>query len=561
MNDRIHSVQLRIEWIYHIKHREEGIIERDGMIMKEYNGLPIRGVHIDLKAYTLNFEMMCMTARKVAKLGYNTILLEYQDKFPFDGALASIPEVDTLTREQICVFDRLCAELGIEIIPIVQCLGHMHYVLRREKYSWLADSAKPMEIADVICPSRKESFDLFASMAQQVMDLHSSSRYFHIGGDEAELSEQCPACGEKPKYRRLMDHYRKCIDYITDMGKKPIMWCDMLLGHPEIIDELRGRVVIMDWNYSSTGARGERALLWGGIDPDNPESWPPLHQRLFRDYVYTCEPYIMNPFPYVRFLQDNGFEVIVAPAAQCGGDSFYAPQPHHINNCREAVRTAVAAKALGVIVTVWSIRRVPWPQIENSLIAAAMTMSNPAVTDKETDTAFALDSFGVADCELARIPDIIGSAVQEVHQLCAVAAQCDACVDIGVVSDYARNRERLNQSWENNMSIAPACTRLKEAAKRAQELLGQSCPKNAEQELRVMLWQLSIDTADLMSRYVPYMAETTIPSKEAENFIAEFEALGERWENALKPLYTPFSMKADNYARAGLHIDYLRQFV
>lgn len=529
--------------------------------MQEYKGLAIRGVHMDLKAYTLSFDMMCETARKMAALGYNTILLEYQDKFPFEGELSDIPEVDALTADQIREFDALCASLGLDIIPVVQCVGHMHYVLRREKYTHLADSAKSTALADVLCPSKPESFELFAAMADQVMKLHPRSRYFHIGGDEARLAEHCPTCGERPKYQRLMGHYRKCVDYINNAGKKPIMWCDMLLAHPEILEEVRGRVVVMDWNYSSTGARGERAQLWGGIDPNNPDSWPVLHQQLFRSYVYACEPYIMNPFPFVRFLQDNGFEVIVAPAAQCAGDSFYALQPHHINNCREAVRAAAAADALGVVVTVWSIRRVPWPQIENCLIAAAMTMANPAVTDRETDAAFALDSFGVADADLARIPDILGKAAQELRDICDVATQVSPCCDVGDVSDYARNRTLRDQVWKGNRAIAPACVKLAHAADEAQYLLDQARPWDDGQKLRVALWQLSIDTARLMSRYVPYLAESTIPTDAARGFIEEFKSLGKRWNEALEPMYTPFALESDNYARAGLHIAHLLQYV
>ena len=75
------------------------------------------------------------------------------------------------------------------------------------------------------------------------------------------------------------------------------------------------------------------------------------------------------------------------------------------------------------------------------------------------------------------------------------------------------------------------------------------------------LWQLSIDTARLMSRYVPCLAESTIPTDAARGFIEEFKSLGKRWNEALEPMYTPFALESDNYARAGLHIAHLLQYV
>ena len=73
----------------------------------EYRGLPLRGVHFDLKAHTMRPSMMMETARDRARLGYNTILLEYQDKFPFSGALADIASPDAMTPGEVAAFDAL----------------------------------------------------------------------------------------------------------------------------------------------------------------------------------------------------------------------------------------------------------------------------------------------------------------------------------------------------------------------------------------------------------------------------------------------------------------------
>ena len=530
--------------------------------MQEFKGLPIRGIHFDLKAHTLNFDAMCEIARKMAKLGYNTILLEYQDKFPFTGDLQPIAAPDALTAEQIGKFNALCNELGIQIIPLIQCIGHMYYVLRLKEFAHLSEIGGTYGYPHALCPSHEGSFDLFKEMAKQVLSLHPSCRYVHIGGDEARLSESCTRCGDVPKYQLLTSHYEKCCDYMLDCGKRPIMWCDMLLAHPETLDTLRGKVTVMDWNYQDTGAPGETPLVWG-CDAKNPDSWSPLHQKLIRPYIYAVEPYLANSFPYTAFLRDQGFEVLVAPAAKCSGDPIFVPHYKHIDNCRAAVRAAAKANALGVVVTSWSVRRTPWPLTENTLIAAAVCMKNPGVSDAEAARAFAEDNFGVADVSLAQIPDILSHAAVEADTACRLL-----CMglqfpreDVGEVDDYAVRKNRFKQTWIGDNAIAPAYAKLGAAADTAQVLLDKAMPKTEEQKNRVAFWQWSIDTARLMSEYAPWLAAETIPSETAKTLLAKFDALEKQGNDLIAPLYTDYSMESDTKSRIGIHTDYLKQFI
>ena len=104
------------------------------------NAMSMLGIQIDLKAHMLSFEGMCKAVRDAAEMGYNTVLLEYQDKFPFEGELSCVAAPDALTKKEIAAFDALCSELGLEIVPLVQCIGHMHYVLRNKAFEHLADA-------------------------------------------------------------------------------------------------------------------------------------------------------------------------------------------------------------------------------------------------------------------------------------------------------------------------------------------------------------------------------------------------------------------------------------
>lgn len=524
--------------------------------------MPIRGVHFDLKAHMLNFDAMCATARKMARLGYNTILLEYQDKFPFTGDLAPVAAPDALTAEQVQAFQSLCEELGLQIIPLIQSIGHMYFVLRHPQFSHLAEVGGRYENS-TLCPSMEEGFLLVKEMMGQVLQAHPKCRYVHIGGDEASLSSTCSLCGETPKHELLAAHYSRCCDWILDQGKKPIMWSDMVLAHLETLDALRGKVVIMDWDYFTNGVPGEKPRIWGGYSAEHPEQWSELHKKLLRPYVYEVEPFLTRPFPYVQFLRDQGFEVLVAPAARCGGDAAYIPQVMHIGNCREAVRAAARANALGVVVTSWSVRRGPWPLTENSLIAAAVCMKNPGASNEETERAFALDHFGVEDAELAQIPMLLGRAALAADSVCCLSQMGlqHPFEDMGNVDDYADRKRQTGQTWLGNPEIAPAYAKLGEAAEAAQKLLNRAQPVTDEQKERVAFWQWSIDTAFLLSEYAPWLALTCIPKEKAEDLLWKFTELGARGDQLLSRWYTPYSMESDTMSRIGIHQSYLRQFL
>ena len=61
----------------------------------------IRAVHIDFRAQKLRACAIPPILREIASLGYNAILMEYMDSFPYEGALAALRSPDALTREEL----------------------------------------------------------------------------------------------------------------------------------------------------------------------------------------------------------------------------------------------------------------------------------------------------------------------------------------------------------------------------------------------------------------------------------------------------------------------------
>lgn len=528
------------------------------MVVDTFKGFQIKGLHLDLKAQTLRFSAMCDIVRDAAGWGYNTILLEYQDKFPFKGELATLAAPDALTEEEVQEFVRLCHKLGVEIIPLVQSIGHMYYVLLHEEFAHLGEEKGAYAHMHALCPSNPDSFIFFTQMADQIMQLHPDSRYFHIGGDETRLSDTCPRCAGREKLDLLSRRYQDCCDWVIGKHDTPVIWSDMLLTHPELLSGMKNRVVIMDWDYWSTDRPSGASHLWG-IEKHNPDHWPVMHQALFEPFVYRVKPHLLNPFPYVRFLKEQGFEVLAAPAARSSGDPNFIPMSLHKRNCLEAVYSAAQAGAMGVVVTSWSLRRAPWPTTENSLIAAAMAMENPGVRDDEIDYAFSEAHFGVADLRLAALPDLLADAAQKAAKVVDLftAGLSYPAGDMGHVEDYPTRLAIKQQQLIGNTRAARVYDDLTFDARSALRTLERACPTTPAQHYRTAVWNWVAETALFFGEFIPALTESQLsPSRitRFENALLDLRAKNRR---ILSPLLTDYAMQSDDQARVGIHLDYL----
>jgi hexosaminidase len=81
---------------------------------------------------------------------------------------------------------------GLEVIPLIQTFGHLEFVLKLPEFRHFRElSALPQEI----CPSNPEAFRvLVGEMIEQVMSLHPTAKWLHIGCDEVFHLAACARC-------------------------------------------------------------------------------------------------------------------------------------------------------------------------------------------------------------------------------------------------------------------------------------------------------------------------------------------------------------------------------
>lgn len=115
-------------------------------------------------------------------MGFNAVLMEYEDMFPFDEELASLARKTAYSRATIEEFGKAANATGLELIPLVQTFGHMEFALKHSAFAQLREDPS---WSDTICPSNNRSIWLIRQIISQVRRLHPRANAIHIGADEA----------------------------------------------------------------------------------------------------------------------------------------------------------------------------------------------------------------------------------------------------------------------------------------------------------------------------------------------------------------------------------------
>ncbi|MDD5598714.1 MAG: family 20 glycosylhydrolase [Victivallaceae bacterium] len=361
--------------------------------IEDFPQLAIRGFHFNLESVEmLDFNEVRRIIEMLGKFKINTLLLEYADKFPFTKHPA-ISSVAAFRRDEIQEFERLAKANCIDIIPLVQSLGHVRHVLRHPQYRYLLETEVEKLRREQFCPLKEDAFELFREMASEIMAAHPESRYLHIGGDETGSLGKCPDCASAAaRYgtsRLYADYMNKVCAWVKSRGRIPVLWDDIIsnLQYTEIADLLDKDAVIMYWDYWTTKpespllvARGtgygvvhdkrwdgewsrelqepEKTVLAKfskGIDLEK-ELAAGNYLKIFGRYLGRGFPKYVNAFPYIGFYRDKGFRVIGAPTTLGNGidDTFGLPNySRFLCNIREFSNKCVKEKLLGLVTTAW----------------------------------------------------------------------------------------------------------------------------------------------------------------------------------------------------------------
>lgn len=268
-----------------------------------------RGIMDDISRGPVpTLDYMKYQIRRFAELKINTLTYytehvvrtEKHPEFAPPGGALSIAEWKELSE--------YAKEYYIELIPNFQSLGHAEKVLLSPKYSNIAESNTMYALTK---PETLEFMrDIYTEMSPAF-----ESKFFHVNCDETFDIGRGPSA-EKVKElgagRVYTDYMNKLSAILKDNGKRMMMWGDIVLQHPEVLDILAKETVMMTWEYS---------------DYDSYSKW-------------------IDPFV------EKGFDFIVCPGVL--NSSRISPNyKMAIPNLRKFIKQGIEKGAMGVLNTVW----------------------------------------------------------------------------------------------------------------------------------------------------------------------------------------------------------------
>ncbi|XP_069065829.1 hexosaminidase D-like [Pleurodeles waltl] len=193
----------------------------------------MRLVHLDLKGAAPKVSYFEQVFPLFAKLGANGLLIEYEDMFPFHGDLEILRSPYAYSEQDIKKILHLAEINRLKVVPLVQCFGHMEFVLKHDKYKHLREVEK---YPNSLNPHAVETLPLVTSILQQVLDKHPQKTWVHIGADEVfslgegHDSKSWMNSNNGDLGKMYLNHIQKVVSFLTARykGVQLLMWDDML---------------------------------------------------------------------------------------------------------------------------------------------------------------------------------------------------------------------------------------------------------------------------------------------------------------------------------------------
>ncbi len=241
---------------------------------------PVNGICIGAPETEEVDQFIRFIKEELAPAGINTLVL----RIGFNYAYTSRPELraeNPLTREQVKQLVGACKEIGIELIPLVNLLGHQSWasevnkllevypefdetphVQMPEKYEWPNEDGL---YCKSYCPLHPDVHDVVFDLDDEIMEVFEA-KAFHAGMDEVFYlaDPKCPRCQGKDPAELFAGEVRKIQTHVEEKGARLWIWGDRLLDGSttgfgmweasmnntgRAIDLIPKSVIIADWHY------------------------------------------------------------------------------------------------------------------------------------------------------------------------------------------------------------------------------------------------------------------------------------------------------------------------
>ncbi len=271
--------------------------------------LKYRGVMDDISRGPVpSLEYMRYQIRRLAELKINTLTYYTEHVVRTEKHPEFAPPAGALSIAEWKELSDYAKQYYIELIPNFQSLGHAEKVLLNPKFRNIAESNT------MYAPTKPETLEFMRDIYTE-MSPAFDSKFFHINCDETFDMGRGPSAQKVKELgagRVYTDYINQLSDLLKNNGKRMMMWGDIVLQHPEVLDLLPKDAVMMTWEYSD-----------------------------YDSYAKWIDPFV-----------ERGFDFMICT----GVLNSYRISPDYkmaIPNIRKFIKEGAKKGAMGVLNTVW----------------------------------------------------------------------------------------------------------------------------------------------------------------------------------------------------------------
>lgn len=279
---------------------------------------PFRGVQLDLARQMETVEYIEGFVDLMAQWGFNELILYLEGRVRTASFPYPKPE-ESYTPDEMKRVVAYATGQGIDVIPVVSCLGHAEQFLQFPEMAHLGELrggriGRFGPSNHCFCPSQPELYEFLGRYLAELAEVFPSP-YVHLGCDEAWDFGYCDLCRPRAESEEgpagLFAQHLQDLHEITErLGKRMIIWDDMFEHYQEALEQVPRDIVMCCWQY---------------------------------DYVHRPRAHFMN---IQRWDALGDYE-------RLGFDSIVGPRELVANNILTLTRYAAEHQPLGAFVTTW----------------------------------------------------------------------------------------------------------------------------------------------------------------------------------------------------------------
>lgn len=206
--------------------RQAGGVVLPCLQIEDSPALRYRAAHYDTKHHQPTVAYVEGLIEELAHYKVNVLVWEWEDKL----AYRKHPEIGApgaFSIEQMQAFTRYARRHHIQLVPLVQGLGHVSYILKHPRFASLR------EIPDSnwqFCLLKEGAYELLFDLWAEAIEATPGSEFLHIGSDETFEVGEGEACGCKAKAQEigkngLMQIFiGRCVEYGERQGRQIVSW-------------------------------------------------------------------------------------------------------------------------------------------------------------------------------------------------------------------------------------------------------------------------------------------------------------------------------------------------